>query len=195
MTDSVRWAVIPRAAPAYEVSSDGRIRRRLPGKTAGSLPVGQELKFNVSRDGYRSVTLVGPNGECMTARIHKEVCIIFNGEMPSPLHNNVAHLNGDPSDNRCENLRWCTPAENTDHRYAHDTILHGDRCAKSKLTREQVMEIRANDLRREKDYEAYAVRFGVTPKTIARVAKGLSWRNLPLGPPRSTARSGLGDQT
>jgi hypothetical protein len=177
MTTTLVWKTID-IAPAYEVSSAGQVRRRLPSKTGG-LNVGDELKQSRHLFGYPTVTLISPNGKRLSVSLHVTVCTAFHGPKPTPQHQ-VGHLNGVPTDNRAENLKWVTPAENASHRYAHGTIKWGEESPVAKLTREQALEIREARLCRRKDYIAYAEKFGVNPQTIARLSRGETWRNLPL---------------
>jgi hypothetical protein len=42
--------------------------------------------------------------------LHRVIWMYHNGEIPDGMH--IDHLNGNPSDNRVENLRLCTPQQN-----------------------------------------------------------------------------------
>lgn len=61
-------------------------------------------------EGYEKVTLCaeGKNHYKLT---HRLICEAYHGPQPSDQHI-VAHLNGDPLDNRPENLRWSLPEHN-----------------------------------------------------------------------------------
>lgn len=177
MTTLSKWAVLEQA-PSYEISSDGRLRRCKPGRRpCTSLEVGQELRLTLSNTYYHA-TAMTPSGGRLTVHIHVAVCTAFHGPKPTPRHQ-VAHLNGDPTDNRAENLAWVTPVENVAHKYAHGTMPFGDAGGKNKLTTEQVLEIRSKKLCRRRDYIDYGTRFGVHPQTIARAARGETWSHLP----------------
>jgi len=45
--------------------------------------------------------------------VHRLVCAAHCGPPPTPAHSQVHHLDGNPSDNRPENLAWATPSDNT----------------------------------------------------------------------------------
>lgn len=120
--DTERWLPVVGYEGIYEVSSfgrvrsldrvvtyrDGRMRRRFRGVVLKDRPV-------------RSYPYVGLaiNQAVKHCYVHTLVCEAFYGPRPSPVHD-VRHLNGDPLDNRLENLRWGTKKENQ-----QDTIRHG----------------------------------------------------------------------
>jgi hypothetical protein len=118
--DDVTWLPAP-GAPNYQVSSDGRVRSLarwvdFGKKSRRFQPACERAVFIVK--GYPHLTL---NVDCRKKNfyVHLLVCEAFHGLRPSPLHE-VRHLNGDPLDNRAENLAWGTKKEN-----AQDSIRHG----------------------------------------------------------------------
>lgn len=91
----------------YEVSTEGRIRNG-----------NRILKGWKDQDGYLLVTLQSAM-KPVKLRVHRLVCETFLGPEPTDKPH-VLHSNGDPRDNRLENLRWGSPKEN-----ARDTLAHG----------------------------------------------------------------------
>ncbi len=91
--------------PGYLVSADGQVRG----------PSGKVLKTKLTK-GYPSFT----HRSRSLAYVHTLVCEAFHGLRPTPSHQ-VAHGNGDRQDNRAENLRWATPAENSADARRHGT--------------------------------------------------------------------------
>lgn len=92
------WERIEGYNGKYWVSSEGRVRSDKKVLSPGKLPAG-----------YRKVVLYGA-GFRKTVAVHRLVAIAFvlnNDNLPE-----VDHINGDPSDNRVENLRWCTRQQN-----------------------------------------------------------------------------------
>ena len=73
--------------------------------------------------GHLSVALGRGNSRC----VHELVLLAFVGAKP-PKHE-CRHLNGDPADNRLENLAWGTRSENIKDAVAHGTWMTPERIA------------------------------------------------------------------
>lgn len=72
------------------------------------------LAPNPKKSGYLDICLSSRNSK-KSLRIHRLVAIAF---LPNPLRlPYVNHRNGVKTDNRLENLEWCTVSENTRHGY------------------------------------------------------------------------------
>jgi hypothetical protein len=158
------WREIPGFDGRYEASSLGRIRstgRPHPQRTrTGAIAMvfrrERVLKLGKKGLGYFNVELAGKSHA-----VSRLVCLAFNGPCPDGL--DCAHLNGNSSDNRPENLKWATRSENMLHRRDHGTS--------SKLSDSQVIEI----YRRRKAKEpakALAREFGIHPETVFKIGNG-----------------------
>ena len=92
--------------PGYEVSDFGRVRSLKNG--------GRILAQTKNHKGYLRVKLT-KNGISTQFLVHRLVGWAFNSGFRDGMQ--INHLNGDKSDNRPENLEWCTPSENLQHAY------------------------------------------------------------------------------
>ncbi len=92
--------------------------------------------------GYSKVSLVGRDGKITYSYIHRIVCTAFLGL--DETKTDVNHINGIKSDNRLENLEWCTRKQNIIH--AHSTglvpIRVGCNRPNTKLNPEIIRDIR-----------------------------------------------------
>jgi hypothetical protein len=127
------WMPVPGFEGLYEVRDLGRVwvhdrateitRLRL-GKTqtfVRSVP-GRFLKPNKAyqaRRGYDSVTLHDRDGSGRGYFVHRLVLLAFVGD-PEP-GQECRHLDGDPGNNRLDNLAWSTHPENVNDQVRHGT--------------------------------------------------------------------------
>ncbi|RWO23298.1 MAG: hypothetical protein EOS09_16865 [Mesorhizobium sp.] len=153
--------------PAYEISSEGRIRRRLGGKRTRA---GRLLK-PVAMGKYLKVTLV-LDGIRLERRINRLVCEAFHGPAPTPTHE-AAHQNGQLHDNRSDNLSWKTKIEIKAGELARGTRTRGERHGSAKLSEADVHKIRS--MEGELPNSQIAKLFGVDHCTVTDIFKDRSW--------------------
>lgn len=108
--------------PTYEVSDLGRVRHRLRG-----VP----LKGYVA-DGYQYVSIrVEGQKRGIGRRVNRMVCEAFHGPAPTSDHVS-AHGDNDRLNNRSDNLRWATSAENRADMHRHGTAVCRENSARTK---------------------------------------------------------------
>ncbi len=93
------------------------------------------LKGHRTGKGYVLVSLCH-NNQKVTKSVHRLVCLAFHGT-PKPASLQVRHLNGNPDDNRPENLAWGTQQENWLDRKAHGRGIEGEKHHASKFTNKE----------------------------------------------------------
>ena len=101
------WKPIPQYEGLYDISSYGKIRSYVYGRKKIT-----KILVLSSKTRYIKVTL-HKDGAHKTYWVHRLVAITF---LPAPQYGQcVNHINGIKTDNRVENLCWCTPKENSNN--------------------------------------------------------------------------------
>jgi len=134
------------------------------------------LKPRKGNSGYFTIILY-KNGVYKNHTIHRLVALAF---IPNPENKRtVNHIDGCKINNFAENLEWNTHAENNKH--AFDNGLKDDRGSKhgmSKLTEDQVLEIRR--LYKTGDYyqKDLAKMFGIAQSLICFIVNRKIWNHI-----------------
>lgn len=178
------WRDLPDF-PDYEISNDGRLRR----KTAGSnSKAGRLLRASLHRGGYPAYGLTAPDGKRHHYMAHQLVALAF---LPAPMPHQpfILHRNDNKLDARDTNLRWGTPRQN-----ANDAILNGrmalgdfhpcrvqpwtrprgDGHTCAILTEDQVRII----LKSTENSGTLGERYGVSPDAIMKIRRRKVWRHI-----------------
>lgn len=124
-----------------------------------------------AHDGHLYVFLYS-NGVMKKQWVHRLILLTFSGQPPEGQESR--HLNGNPSDNRIENLAWGTRQENQLDRIIHGTSNRGERSWSHKLTAIDVLAIR----QRIESCRLLAKEYGVSHTTILYARNGHHWREL-----------------
>jgi hypothetical protein len=173
MSVDERWLPIP-GFPMYEASSLGRVRTHRPFGGPPGRPRKEPLILRASLDhyGYPRIGL-RRDGDAVsrTHPVHVVVLMAFVG--PRPKGCECRHLNGNKRDNRVSNLAWGTPAEN-----GRDMVLHGshagERNSNSRLTADDVRQIRASD----KSTRELSRQYRISEKHVSCIIQRKAWRHV-----------------
>jgi hypothetical protein len=167
-----QWKPIP-GFTNYECSNTGRVRgiKRVKIDTVGRRRVFPSIiiKPIVNHNGYHLVNLYSPN--ISSQRVHRLIALAF---MPNPNnHSQVNHINGIKSDNRVENLEWCTPSENVIHAVKHGLKrgVKGEKSNLSKLKESDVAEIR----RSSRPQKELALQYSISISAISNIVNNKTW--------------------
>ena len=158
------------SSPGYAATSDGHI------VSLDQITFGRHLKRRILKPGWHPKNDYGSvdcRGKIRT--VHSLVLEAFVGPRPEGME--CRHLNGDRKDNRIENLRWGTRAENAQDRVIHGTDSKGERSGQAKLTEWDVVAIRSlaeSEIPRDIIAEAHQV----SQSTVSEIYTRQTWRHL-----------------
>jgi len=175
-----RWKWIPGYGKHYEISTFGRVRSHHKGRGAlGSVISNTFTRYLVnspfSKNGYLGLHLF-KNNTSKGFYIHRLVLMTFTG--PCPKDFQASHLDGDPKNNRLENLKWLSCSENLYHRVGHKTLIQGEKSHFSKLKEEEVVSI-IQQLQRGKCEKDIAGYYKVSVRSIQDINNNKSWKHIP----------------
>ena len=114
------------------------------------------------------------NGQVRQMKVHRAVMLAFCGDCPTG--HEVAHLDGNPSNNRLANLKFVTPKENNSHKIGHGTQPMGEAVYNAVLTESDVRQIRT--AWPTKSYSKLAQEFNVHIMTIAGIVTRRTWKHI-----------------
>jgi hypothetical protein len=126
-----QWRAVVGYEGLYEVSDQGRVRSvdRVVAYDGRHGPTKMHLRGRILKPypgRYHTVNLSAVGRRLIVRPVNTLVAEAFLGPRPNGMQ--CCHNNGDPGDNRLENLRWDTPSSNM-----QDTKLHGT-CHESNKT-------------------------------------------------------------
>lgn len=170
------WRAVTGYEGLYEASSLGRVKslqREITKRTRYGGFMRQVYSEHIlqplpDRKGYL-ITKIGVLGSKRKIGIHELVLRAFSG---APKPNQITrHLNGNPLDNRPENLAWGTHSENMADRKSHGLYrVCGDH-AMAKLTQKDVDLIREGG-RKLKELSEIT---GVGISQVSRIRRNQNW--------------------
>jgi hypothetical protein len=149
----------------YEISSFGRVRSYIKTNGRGLVKDPRYLKPIINSKGYNMVN-VGRKLQKLSRLVMK--CFCGESELT------VNHKNGIKTDDRLENLEYCTISENILHAYRTGLKACGEKHHKSKITKNQALEI-FYDKRTQREI---AKSYGISQPSVKCIKKKQSWKCL-----------------
>lgn len=173
-----QWRPLAGKEDRYMISDSGNIKRlsysyttTFRGKIINRLLPESICKFSkLSQKGYKRINI-----ENRTYFAHILVALTF---IPNPNdYPQVNHVNGLKTDNRIENLEWCTNQMNRDHAVKSGLIARGEDFNR-KLKESDIRTIRFM-IEKGHTYIAIGKIFDVKQQTISKIANKITWAHLP----------------
>lgn len=162
------WKPVVGFEGCYEVSNIGRVR---------TVDSGYIFNPQPTQRGYLRVTF-RMNDRRKAPFVHVLVLEAF--VCPRPPGKVTNHKNSDKTDNRVENLEWVTQRENVTHAIETGNFFtpRGEQSGNSKLTANDVKEIRRLYAGGQYTQSGLAQRFDVTGSLISAVVCRRIWKHV-----------------
>lgn len=170
------WKDIEIYEGRYQVSNIGRVKSLKNDKYRILNP----SIWDSPKGGYCVVVLYDKELKTKKFRVHRLVAKAFlkaNTDLPQ-----VNHIDGVKTNNRVENLEFCTQKENVRHAFALGLRGNkpGEDSANHKLTNIEVMAIRVMYATKVYTQNALAEMFGVTFSNVWRIVHRKTWKHLKI---------------
>lgn len=177
MISKERWKDVVGYEGLYQVSDMGRIKSLSRLLNNNRQWKGRILKPTIrDKSGHLGVHLC-KNGKAKTYCIHQLVLVAFIGFCPDNMEG--CHNNGIETDNRLNNLRYDTHSNNIldSVRHGTHTDSRGEKHGLSKLTEQQVKEIRKLAISGKCTPKKISEMFGISRGTVSdiKLRKGWGW--------------------
>lgn len=157
MKTKIEWATVP-GAQRYQVSDDGQIIG----------PSGKVLKPMVSDSGHLYIFI-----NKRRRYVHRLILEAFIGKCPPGRE--CRHLDGNPKNNKIDNLTWGTRQENVNDRWIHGTMPVPHESIFTKLKPSDIPEIiklHNSGLSSRK----ISFKFNTSHTTIQKIIRGERWK-------------------
>lgn len=168
------WKEIEGYEGLYQVSNLGRVKSLE--RQCGTVYKKEKVLSadRLTKDGYVKVALRKDN-VATEFRVHQLVARSFIPNTDNK--ETVNHIDGDKRNNKEENLEWATRSEQLDHAYKNG-LKKPVSWVNTKLTEEDVREIRNTYKRQSKEYGtvALAKKYGVSNVVIGLIVRGKTYK-------------------
>ena len=134
--------------------------------------------------GYYHVNVKAYFGKHRHIKIPVHQLVLLAYSSPRKINQMCRHLNGNPLDNRPENLCWGTAKENTEDSIRHGTAVclrHGENACAAKLSLNDVLTIRRLATK-GKSQQELSLQFNVTQRHINDIINNRTRKqDIPMG--------------
>lgn len=166
----------------YEVSNFGRVKvlkreARCKNRWGDTVQTRPEKLMHPSPTKFGHLAVCFSRGSERSRKlVHRLVAEAFIGPCPTGEHH-CAHWDGDPANNKVENLRWATAAENAADTKRHGHLRQGEESNLSRLTEADVIQIRS-DASCGKSAAFLAEEYSMTAAGIYKIINRENWKHI-----------------
>ncbi|MFA6897218.1 MAG: HNH endonuclease [Patescibacteria group bacterium] len=155
--------------PHYFIDNLGNVYSEYSKKKNAERKSLLKMKLSTKKDGHNYISLYN-NGVVKKKFVHR--LVLENFDRLPKYWEECRHLNGNPADNRLENLKWGSRSENSIDKALHGKSNRGERNGQNKLKESQVIEILKSN---NTNMSAIARLYGVNSKTISDIKNRKNW--------------------
>lgn len=174
VSDPTTFREIPQA-PGYSFGDDGSVWSSYSYRHRDYSGERKRLATFVDPAGYHWLR-VRVDGKPIRRAVHHFILWAFAGPKPEGMEGR--HLDGNPGNNRPDNLAWGTHVENMKDKDRHGTSLKGRPNGKPKLTADQVREIRSRYATGNETYKRIAADYGVSSVACGFIITRKNWAHV-----------------
>lgn len=174
------WRDVAEYEGLYQVSNLGRVKSLSRFTKFGrsyKTTKTMLLRFYVDKDGYMLVGFSKKSKMKGGIKVHQLVLLSFGFERKS---NKLGCCHGDGCryNNRIENLRWGTQADNVKDQGKHGRFTEGEKSGQAVLNNKKVIEIR--ELYRKGEYSQKKIGkiFGVSQGNVGFIVRRITWKHI-----------------
>lgn len=160
------WKEIPLYDNRYMISNKGRIKTTKYGRSGNRTKI---ISMCIGSSGYPTVK-VWDGEKNRTKSLHQLVALTYLGECPEGYQ--VNHIDGDKMNNDPSNLEYVTRQDNIRHSFAEL-----DRDISSKLSEEDVINIRKAAKERTLTVKEIVKKFNISVGTYYNIKNKVTWKN------------------
>ncbi len=165
--------------PGYAVTDQGRVfgcRSKHP-RNGFRYQTWAEIAATKGHRGYWVISLT-KGGRRRQWKLHQLVLLTFVGPKPDGMQG--CHYDDNPDNNCLDNLRWDTPSENAKDKYRNGKgpDRRGSKHPMSKISEDDVREIRRRRLELGETLSSIGSHFGLSEAMICNIAKGKFWKHV-----------------
>lgn len=168
------WLDVPGTDGSYQVSDMGRVKsvgRTIVDKNGNKRTIFEKVLKPINSDGYYVFNIIFPTRRSV-CKAHVLVLTAFVGPRPDGMFG--CHNDGNPTNNRLDNLRWDTPLGNSRDAIKHGVLAIGDRVHGAVLTEQDVREIRSD----HRSSSEIAPEYGVSKWAVWQVRSRRRWKHV-----------------